>query len=198
MNKIINSVMPGNAYQKNAYSKQKSNPQAQERLEPGQQSHFARTFNGRDNLTISDEARRMQHLKETLQIDESYRGQQNGIYRPGRQELKIRSERGIEPVEEPRTHEKRNEPPENTTRDEFPEANEVNRPQEPELEDLNEISPVTREQESLEEAEGRNPDREDMRTVEASIDRFNTSSQVQAYATAASVTQASFLVNYKV
>ncbi len=199
----FNPVVPKAAYLRDIYFGQNENennsnrPEAERRESENRSSGI---INQPDTLTISDEAQRMQRLSEMANIHDATLGQQREMYRPGLEQTEIRSEAGLE---EPREtgHEiiRKNEIPVNKQQEEpvlREEEGIRENPVRPEQAVQNQRPPL--EETSFGEAETRARSSEDMRAAEANIKTFNSSSLVQAYATAANVTQASFTINYKV
>ncbi|MGM0653380.1 MAG: hypothetical protein ACQES4_11475 [Bacillota bacterium] len=194
-------VMPNAAYLRDIYFGQNENENISNRSESARQESENRSsgiMNQQDTVTISAEARNMQRLSGMNNIDDTTLGQQREMYRPGLEQTEIRSEAGIEEPREANNEVIRGSEMPVKEQEELVSLKEQEGMREaPARFEKNEQQPL-REEESFGEAQQRARSSEDMRTVEANINSFNSSSLVQAYATAANVTQASFTVNYKV
>lgn len=198
----FNPVVPDAAHIRNIYFEQNDNNNnrstaAQQR---DAENNTTRIMDRRDTINISNEARTLQRLSSMNNIHDTTLGQQREIYRPGLEQTELRSEAGLE---EPR--EAGNE----VIRGNDVTASEQQVPaglreeeglrEAPAGPEQNEQGNQPPEEETrIGEVERRARSSEDMREVEANINTFNNSSLIQAYATAANVTQASFTVNYKV
>ncbi len=196
-------VMPNAAHIRSIYFGQNDNETNSNRPESDRQQPENRSssiMNQRDTLTISAEARNMQRSSSMNNINDTTLGQQREIYRPGLEQTEIRSEAGIED-----TRETASEMIEESERTASEQQEQLSRREEEEIreapsrtEQAEQDQRPSREEANFGEAERRARSSEDLRAVEANINSFNSSSLVQAYATAANVTQASFTVNYKV
>lgn len=198
----FNPVVPNAAYLRDIYFGQNENENNSNRNEPDRQESENRSsgiMNQRDTLTISAEAQRMQRLSEMTNIDDTTLGQQREIYRPGLEQTEIRSEAGLEEPRNVNNEVLREEVMPVNEQDEIHGLSEQEATREPAAAPAEpETAPPPPEETRFGESERIARNSEDMRAVEANINTFNSSSLVQAYATAANVTQASFTINYKV
>ncbi len=202
MNVNNNIAKPNQAYMRELYETQ--NVAGREKAPEAPQNNVGQ-LNKRDSLFISAEAKRMRQVEQALNVNGNILDQQGAIYRPGLEETVLRSDLNTQPD--------RTERPEAEQRNIT--TNIIAPIPEAELEDLsvqndnrsieaqppviNEpTNPIRNERESLRRLEKDNESRQNMSTGSANINSVNSSTLIQAYAAAANVNQASYIVNFKV
>jgi len=153
--------------------------------------------NDRDRAIISEEARRMQRSTKTLGTNESSFDQHRQILIPGQDQTELQPQAGLKPARATDDMLNINKelspdpvPPQEALR------KTVAKSTGPQQEAPGSISeppkPVAEDTLNIIESQ------QDYRSLEANINNINRSSQLQSYATAANITQASMTVNYKV
>ena len=151
----------------------------------------------RDIAIISEEARRMQRSTKALGSNESSLDQQREMLVPGQIQTEMQPRSGIEAenhtvnrVEQPRE-------PETVSYNEQLTNDMAVQSESAQREDNVDTNTGTRES-SIDEVINRNENLQNNSSVEANINNINLSSQIQAYASAANLTQATMIVNHKV
>ncbi len=202
MNVNSNMAKPNQAYMRELYETQNT---ARREQVPEAPQNNALQLNKRDSLFISAETKRLRQVEQALNVNGNILDQQGAIYRPGLEETVLRSDLNTEP--------NRNERPEAEQRKIITSATALK----PEA-DLEQISyrhdsqsieaqqpvrneptdPVRSEREAFRRIESGNEDRQNLTTGSANINSVNSSTLIQAYAAAANVNQASYIVNFKV
>ncbi len=202
MNVNTNIAKPNQAYLRELYETQNAS-----RLEqvPEAPQNYVGQLNKRDSLFISAETKRMRQVEQALNVNGNILDQQGAIYRPGLEVTVLRSDLNTQPdrTERPEA-EQRNVTANNTAP--TPEADfEQPSLQHDSLSIVAEkpvrnetASPVSSERESSRVVEKGNENRQNLTTGSANINSVNSSTLIQAYAAAANVNQASYIVNFKV
>lgn len=149
----------------------------------------------RDIAIISEEARRLQHSTKAMGSNESSLDQQRDILIPGQDQTELKPDAGLEPSREF----------ENSEQTPAPEIIEEQAVEYYNLErsESSRSGAVETEAAESREASAEQPveaaeNQQDNTSTQANINNINRSSLVQAYASAANVTQATLTVNFKV
>ena len=202
MNVNNNIAKPNQAYMRELYETQ--NVSRREQVPEAPQNNVGQ-LNKRDSLFISAETKRMRQGEQALNLNGNILDQQGAIYRPGLEETVLRSDLNAQPD--------RTERPEAELRNLTANSKAPN--QVAELEQLTMQSdsrsieiqqparsepadPVISASESSRRVERDTENRQNLTNGNANINSVNSSTLIQAYAAAANVNQASYIVNFKV
>ncbi len=180
-----------------AYSRDLSNSlnRVNERLSRGSVDQSTSIKNERDLAIISEEARRLQRSRKALGTHESSVDQKRDMIIPGQDQTELRLEKKLEQqAEAAYKPQKANDVAEannstnrlNDVENRYRMFSDQDRTEAPPSEDIKPQEIITADEEL-----------KDNTSVEANVNRFKQSSQIQAYASAANMTQASLIVNYK-
>ncbi len=191
----INGVSPNPAYLKNIYTEQNANrPEAVS----ADRENIAALREERDRLTISAEARRLSQANQAvLTSNERSVDQEREIYRPGQEQLILRGEDSLVERPGPDNNEVQSMPV--SDREEgLNRMDQQNRLADEQVAAAEPSADFPREAPAAGENNNASVDAQDLTTGAGNVNNVNSSSVVQAYASAANMTQASLTVNYKV
>ncbi len=202
MNVNSSIAKPNQAYMRELYETQNS---ARREQVPDSPLNNVGQLNKRDSLFISAETKRMRQVEQALNVNGNILDQQGAIYRPGLEETVLRSDLNTQPdrTERPEA-EQRNVTANNTAPTpeadfEQPTLQHDRRSIEAQQSVRNEpTDPVNSDRESSRRVEKGNENRQNLTNGSANINSVNSSTLIQAYAAAANVNQASYIVNFKV
>jgi hypothetical protein len=202
MNVNNNIAKPNQAYMRELYETQ--NVSRREQVPEAPQNNVVQ-LNKRDSLFISAETKRMRQVEQALNVNGNILDQQGAIYRPGLEDTVLRSDLNTQPdrTERPEA-EQRNvsantralNPAAGFEQISYQHDNPSFEAQQPARNEP--TDPVSSERESSRVVEKGNENRQNLTTGSANINSVNSSTLIQAYAAAANVNQASYIVNFKV
>lgn len=199
MSMHVNGTWPNQAHMKNIYTEQIPNrpdPPPAGREDPVQQQ------SERDIVNISHEARKLQSRDQAMQANQSSINQERDIYRPGQEQTELRAENSLKAPRETGNNTKTDQVFIDDREDDLESADKQNRIEKEQLlragqERNTAQEPLANPENESNRLEDSNQRVQNPATAADSMSKIDSASTVQAYATAANMTQANLIVNYK-